>query len=572
MSVGMRHWWWQRPFLYLGRMHEDKGVDVILRAWVELKDRFPDQCPPLWLAGGTPDEIERMRGLAELGDPISHYERAGSLLWWGYLDPPGLSALLCRVGVVIMHSRYEPGGRVVLEAMAQGVPVIATPHGFAAELVEDWKTGFLVDFGDRDRLLVRMAHFVCQPLLRNVLGADARIKARHALSRWDFIGSHCAVYDGLSGKTAATDDSSAASDAPRLTTFRERRVPGLYPSLDAMPSEGEVRFFVGHGTREKVIALDRVQGGRGSSIRWRVATTKRTWVVKWPYSRLARTMLWDSFTPDSLLSPCDQRFNRERLSGDLPGFVPWDAVDTDHALLLRREYPCLGPITADDVEELARCYRRLHAAPCEDAGLGSILKQDWCGVGRLEMLETGLAIREILGTGPWDPTRRCGLGMAWRQFELDLIDAPIPRAFSLPGEMIAAVRLFMPLARSELDLPLTIQHGSGDFEHCLRLDDGSLGLIDGEHIHPGLAGEDMAAAIFFALDGMDAPVTEDMWREFLEAGSETADEQLRLLSWVGYLVLDEVRAEATLARENRYKAALEKMDQVVRLTKTLISR
>lgn len=47
-----------------------------------------------------------------------------------------------------MHSQYEPGGRVVLEALGAGLPVIATPFGFAREFVRDWVSGFIVDYGD----------------------------------------------------------------------------------------------------------------------------------------------------------------------------------------------------------------------------------------------------------------------------------------------------------------------------------------------------------------------------------------------------------------------------------------
>ena len=45
-----------------------------------------------------------------------------------------------------MHSKYEPGGRVSIEAMSAALPVIATPCGFAVDTIINWHTGFLVNW------------------------------------------------------------------------------------------------------------------------------------------------------------------------------------------------------------------------------------------------------------------------------------------------------------------------------------------------------------------------------------------------------------------------------------------
>src|ERR1700739_2261625 len=130
------HWWLDRCFLYVGRIAEAKGVPKILKAWLQLASELEGACPPLWLAGGTPDEIEAIRKKADI-DQLSKHDAEGKVKWWGYLDHAGLSTVLLKAHVLVTHSMYEPGGRVVLEALAQGILVIATPNGFAAGVFTD---------------------------------------------------------------------------------------------------------------------------------------------------------------------------------------------------------------------------------------------------------------------------------------------------------------------------------------------------------------------------------------------------------------------------------------------------
>ena len=76
------HWWLDRCFLYVGRMTEAKGVPHILRAWLNLADDLGSDCPPLWLVGGEPHEIEAMRRAAE-SDTLADHESKGLVKWWG---------------------------------------------------------------------------------------------------------------------------------------------------------------------------------------------------------------------------------------------------------------------------------------------------------------------------------------------------------------------------------------------------------------------------------------------------------------------------------------------------------
>src|SRR5262249_10505466 len=71
--------------------------------------------------------------------------------------------------VLAFPSTYEGFGMVLLEAMTQRLPVVATPAGCAASLVQDEKTGLLVPRRDTDALVSALARLLADPALRNRL-------------------------------------------------------------------------------------------------------------------------------------------------------------------------------------------------------------------------------------------------------------------------------------------------------------------------------------------------------------------------------------------------------------------
>lgn len=195
------NWWEKKAFIYVGRIHPNKGIYYILNAWIKLKQKYNNACPPLWLVGGSPNEINQFHVEQNLN--LNCYEKNGEIIWWGRLNAEGISTLYTRSLVLIMHSRYEPGGRVSIEAMSAGVPVIATPYGFAKDMVENWKTGFLVNFGDIDQLAYWMGMFILQPYLASSLGNNAKQVALKTTEKWGFMQHHIHIYEQL---TSACDN------------------------------------------------------------------------------------------------------------------------------------------------------------------------------------------------------------------------------------------------------------------------------------------------------------------------------------------------------------------------------
>lgn len=158
----MKHrWWTQGAYTYVGRIEPLKGILHIISAWLRVYEKYGDKTPPLWICGGTPDSISLLHNQLPtyVNIPLlKECEERQKIIWWGYLDPAGISTLFLKTRVLVTHSQYEPGGRVLLEAFAASIPVIATPNGFAKDMIKHGENGFIVPYGQIDRLVAVMEY------------------------------------------------------------------------------------------------------------------------------------------------------------------------------------------------------------------------------------------------------------------------------------------------------------------------------------------------------------------------------------------------------------------------------
>lgn len=98
--------------------------------------------------------------------------------WEGTVDPARLRALLETATAVVLPSAQENVPMVVAEAMAAGVPAVATRLGGIPEMVEDGTTGLLYDAGDVAGLTDCLRRLLDDPGLVRRMGAAARERAR----------------------------------------------------------------------------------------------------------------------------------------------------------------------------------------------------------------------------------------------------------------------------------------------------------------------------------------------------------------------------------------------------------
>jgi glycosyltransferase involved in cell wall biosynthesis len=107
-------------------------------------------------------------------------------------DIPDVMAAL---DLLVLPSWWEPFGRVLIEAMASGTPVVATNLGGPPEIVRDGETGYLIPPLDS----VAMADAICgilnRPHLRAAMGKQGRVEAERRFSLSEYVNRITAIYE-----------------------------------------------------------------------------------------------------------------------------------------------------------------------------------------------------------------------------------------------------------------------------------------------------------------------------------------------------------------------------------------
>ncbi|MDA4117646.1 MAG: glycosyltransferase family 4 protein, partial [Thaumarchaeota archaeon] len=89
-----------------------------------------------------------------------------------------LPGYYCRANVFVLPSYYEAFAKVVIEAMACGVPAVSSRMGGALDAIEDGKTGLLFEYGNVDALSNAILSILDDDRLAKRMGALARMRVQ----------------------------------------------------------------------------------------------------------------------------------------------------------------------------------------------------------------------------------------------------------------------------------------------------------------------------------------------------------------------------------------------------------
>ncbi len=167
-----------RYLMYLGRLHREKSVDQALRALAALPDR------DVGLVVVGPDAGARR----ELEALVSSLGLGSRVRFTGPVDETTKRDLIAGADALVLPSSYEAQGIVILEAWAQGRPVIASQVGGVPYLVHDGTDGLLYPWGDVDALRDRMAAVLADANRARDLGVAGRTRAEREF-RWSALGA-----------------------------------------------------------------------------------------------------------------------------------------------------------------------------------------------------------------------------------------------------------------------------------------------------------------------------------------------------------------------------------------------
>lgn len=174
---------WRRPadqpfrLLLVGNQSRRKGADLLPRLLDALGDGFEVRC-----TGG-------LRDATRTGHRGLH--------WLGRLDEDALIREYQACDAVITLSRYEGFGYTALEGMACGKPVVAFRTSALSEVVEDGRTGLLVDLEDVAGMAAACRRLRDHEQIRSDMGNRALARARSEFRQEGAIEAYCHIYRQL---------------------------------------------------------------------------------------------------------------------------------------------------------------------------------------------------------------------------------------------------------------------------------------------------------------------------------------------------------------------------------------
>ncbi len=176
-----------RPvMLHVSNFRSVKDVDLLATIFCKTRQLIDVE---LWLVGEGPQ-------LANMRQNLSTKTPAGTVRYWGEQKNP--AQFFRKADIFISTSKSEGFGLAVLEAMASGLPIVATPVGGIVELLEDNRNGVSVDRDNLDESIARIGHLLqstsrLEEMGRECLAAAKKYREAAVFGRFEALYSDTVV-------------------------------------------------------------------------------------------------------------------------------------------------------------------------------------------------------------------------------------------------------------------------------------------------------------------------------------------------------------------------------------------
>ncbi|OGZ97623.1 MAG: hypothetical protein A3J10_03125 [Candidatus Sungbacteria bacterium RIFCSPLOWO2_02_FULL_54_10] len=169
----------EKIIISVSRLVPKNGIDILLRAFAEVKKEIPQAV--LHIAGDGPerDALETLAGALGV---------RGAVLFLGEVPHDDLPAHLSTADIFVRPSRSEGMGNAFVEAMAAGLPVIGAAVGGIPDIIEHERTGLLVRSEDAYDLARHIRDLLRDPAFAKKLASAGREKAVRDFD-WDKIAA-----------------------------------------------------------------------------------------------------------------------------------------------------------------------------------------------------------------------------------------------------------------------------------------------------------------------------------------------------------------------------------------------
>jgi glycosyltransferase involved in cell wall biosynthesis len=172
-------------YVYVGRLSHEKGIHTLVDAFLESPHLR------LVIVGDGPDRKALQDRLCAVSNPRIELK--------GFLESSQIKDLLSKARALVLPSEcYETFGLAALEALASGVPVIASRIGGIVDIVTESKTGFLFRAGDKAAILraIDLLESMSQAG-RDIMRANARRDALQRFNKEDYYNRLMRIYTSV---------------------------------------------------------------------------------------------------------------------------------------------------------------------------------------------------------------------------------------------------------------------------------------------------------------------------------------------------------------------------------------
>lgn len=189
----------------VSRLSYEKGIDVLLRAWYLVHETFPQA--QLLLVGDGPLRLQ-LEQLAKLLGLSESIEFAGT--------QHDIPAYLNKSTIAVLPSRYEGMPNALLEAMACGLPCVATRVSGSEDIVQDGTNGLLVATEDYQGLAQALITLLDDPALARHYGYAARTGIEQHYSIDQITNTYMALYQHIAIQKKESAESILVADTYEL--------------------------------------------------------------------------------------------------------------------------------------------------------------------------------------------------------------------------------------------------------------------------------------------------------------------------------------------------------------------